>query len=217
VGRLRNTIYFILAFFAALFGFVLYWHNSIFILEGPEHGFLLTKSKAVRQSIYLPAFYIHITTGSLVLVTGIVQLSKKIRHRYASLHRALGKVYVAAILFISAPSGFIMSFFANGGWPAQLGFGLLSIMWWWFTFAGWKAATLKTWHSHRNFTIRSYALTFAAVTLRMYSFIFALMGYRGDFIYNIMVWLSWVPSLILAELWLRKINMSLRQDAVDVF
>lgn len=200
---MRSAIFYGLTFFALLFGAVLYYHNSSFVLEGIHRGFLLTKKASVLRSIYLPAFYVHIVTGSLVLVTGIFQLSKRIRERIPKWHRAAGKFYVVVVLFLTAPSGFIMSFYANGGLPAQTGFGLLAVLWWYFTWRGWRSALNRDWNVHRQFMLRSYVLTFAAVTLRMYSFIFALMGMRGESIYTIIVWLSWVPSLIVVELWVR--------------
>jgi uncharacterized membrane protein len=204
VGRLKKVVFVFVAFFALLFGVVLYWHNSIFILKGPDNGFLLTKAFSVRYSVYLPAFYIHITTGSLVLMAGVLQLSEKVRIRYASLHRNAGKFYIAIILLFTAPSGFIMSLYANGGLWAQTGFALLATLWWYFTWKGWQLARRKDWTFHRQFMIRSYALTFAAVTLRLYSFILALIGFRGEVVYIIIAWLSWVSTLAVAEIWLRR-------------
>lgn len=201
MGRL---IFIALALFAALFSVVIYIHNSVFILQGPDNGFLLTKTEIVRYSVYLPAFYVHIVTGSIVLLAGVLQLSKAIRLNAPAWHRRIGKLYVFMILLLTAPSGLIMSFFANGGLPAKVGFALLAVLWWYFTGMGWRAAWRKRWDIHREFMIRSYALTFAAVTLRFYSFLFALFDLRGEFVYIIIVWLSWVPSLVAAEIWINR-------------
>ena len=185
-------------------GLVLYYHNSIFVLDGPDHGFLLTKSEEVRYSIYLPAFYIHIITGSIVLICGVFQLSKFIRNQFPAWHRSAGKTYALVILTFTAPSGFVMSLYANGRLPAMLGFGILAVLWWFFTMRGFREALRKNWDAHRAFMLRSYALTFAAVTLRLYSFFFALAGFRGESIYILIAWLCWVPSLLVVEVWIRK-------------
>jgi hypothetical protein len=190
-------------------GLVLYWHNAVFVLDGPDNGFLLTKSEPVRYSVYLPAFYIHITTGSIVLITGIFQLSKNMRLRYRQWHRSAGKPYIFVILVFTAPSGLVMSLYANGSWTTRLGFGMLALLWWFFTWKGFRHAIHSNWHLHRQYMLRSYALTFSAVTLRMYSFAFALAGFKGEFIYNIIAWLSWVPSLIIVEIWLRRKTVQL--------
>lgn len=196
-----------------MIGLVLYWHNSVFMLNGPDNGFLLTKSESVRYSVYLPAFYIHIATGSLVLIAGVFQLSKSIRVCYPKWHRSAGKIYIMVLLIFTAPSGLVMSFYANGGISARIGFALLAVLWWFFTWKGFRHITHQHWDLHREFMIRSYALTFAAVTLRLYSFIFALAGMRGEFIYTMIVWLSWVPSLIVVEIWLQRKMDDKRTDA----
>lgn len=204
MGWIKNIAFGVLASLAVLFGLVLYYHNSVFVLEGPDNGFLLTKTESVRYSAYLPAFYIHIVTGSIVLITGVFQLSKRIRARYTIWHRTSGKIYIFVILIFTAPSGLVMSLYANGGLAAGIGFALLALSWWFFTWKGFQNAINKHWDVHRKFMMRSYALTFAAVTLRLYSFFFALAGYRGEFIYIIIAWLSWVPSLIVMEIYLRQ-------------
>jgi len=204
VGWLKNVVFVLLTLLAVLFGLVLYWHNSVFVFDGPDNGFLLTKTEAVRYSVYLPAFYIHIVTGSIVLITGVFQLSKRIRARYPAWHRTAGKVYVFVILIFTAPSGLVMSVYANGGLAAGIGFALLAVLWWFFTWKGYQHAIHKQLDVHREFMLRSYALTFAAVTLRLYSFFFALAGFRGESIYILIAWLSWVPSLIVMEIYLRQ-------------
>jgi len=204
VGWVKNIAFGVLAFLAVLFGLVLYYHNSVFVLDGPDNGFLLTKTASVRHSVYLPAFYIHIVTGSIVLMTGIFQLRTWIRTRFATWHRLAGKIYIFVILIFTAPSGLVMSLFANGGLAAGTGFALLALLWWFFTWKGFQNAIQERWDEHRKFMIRSYALTFSAVTLRLYSFFFALAGYRGEFTYVMIAWLSWVPSVIAVEIYLRQ-------------
>jgi Predicted membrane protein (DUF2306) len=199
---MKNMVFGTLAFLAVLMGVVLYYHNSVFVLDGPDNGFLLTKTESTRHSVYLPAFYIHILTGSIVLITGIFQLNQWIRKHYTAWHRTAGKVYLFVILIFT--SGLVMSFYANGGWSAGIGFALLASLWWFFTWKGFQNAMHKRWDIHREFMLRSYALTFAAVTLRLYSFFFALAGYRGESIYIIIAWLSWVPTLVVVEIYLRQ-------------
>ncbi len=176
----------------------------MFVFNGPDNGFLLTKTESVRYSVYLPAFYIHILTGSIVLITGVFQFSKRIRARYTAWHRASGRIYIFVILIFTAPSGLVMSLYANGGLAAGIGFALLALLWWIFAWKGFQNAIKKHWDKHREFMMRSYALTFAAVTLRLYSFFFALAGFRGETIYIIIAWLSWVPSVIVVEIYLRQ-------------
>jgi hypothetical protein len=52
--------------------------------------------------------------------------------------------------------------------------------------------------------IRSFALTFAAVTLRLG--LFPMMAAGMIYVEAIvwLAWLSWLPNLVVAELWLRR-------------
>lgn len=201
---MKHILYGLLTFLAIGMGLVLYWHNSVFVFDGPDNGFLLTKTETVRYSVYLPAFYIHIVTGSIVLISGVFQLSNWIRARYLTWHRASGRVYIFIILIFTAPSGLVMAAYSNGGLAAGIGFALLAVLWWFFSWRGYQHAIQKQLDVHREFMLRSYALTFAAVTLRLYSFFFALAGFRGESIYILIAWLSWVPSLIVMEIYLRQ-------------
>ncbi len=56
--------------------------------------------------------------------------------------------------------------------------------------------------SHREWMTRSYALIFAAVTLRLYMpLLDAVLGeYSG---YALVAWLCWVPNLLVAEWMIR--------------
>ena len=58
---------------------------------------------------------------------------------------------------------------------------------------------------HRRWMIRSYSLTFAAVTLRVaLPLFFILGGMDYDEASNYVAWISWVPNLLIAELYLRR-------------
>ena len=50
--------------------------------------------------------------------------------------------------------------------------------------------------------VRSFAMTFGAVTLRLYLPIAPIMGYDFMAAYVAISWLAWVPNLMVAELYL---------------
>jgi hypothetical protein len=55
--------------------------------------------------------------------------------------------------------------------------------------------------------LRSYALTFAAVTLRLYlplAVIASIHGYDFMVAYRFIAWFAWVPNAIFAELFIRR-------------
>jgi hypothetical protein len=68
---------------------------------------------------------------------------------------------------------------------------------------GWRAALKRDFKSHPDWMLRSFALAFAAVTLRLYLPIAAMLGLDMDAAYRAIAWLCWVPNILLVEVWLR--------------
>lgn len=163
-------------------------------------GFLLAKQDFITDRAWMTAFYIHISSSILVVLTGPLQFVKRLRNRYLKTHRLLGKVYVGAILFLAAPSGFYMALYANGGVGAQAGFTMLSILWFVTTYLAYKHIRERNIAEHKKWMIRSYALSFSAITLRLYVPILSLYaGWEHDFVVMITAWINWIPNLLIAE------------------
>ena len=67
----------------------------------------------------------------------------------------------------------------------------------------WRRAMQRRFTEHRAWMIRSFALTLAAVTLRLYLPVASLMSIPFDDAYRAISFLAWVPNLLVAELYLR--------------
>ncbi len=153
-----------------------------------------------------PWIVIHATSAASALLVGVGQLLPAIRERRASLHRWAGRVYVIACL-VGGISGLVLALGVSTGPIAATGFAILAILWIFVTTRGWLAARRRSWLEHRRWMVRSYALTFAAVTLRLYLPVAVIASMHGfDFIgaYRLIAWLAWVPNAILAELYLKR-------------
>jgi hypothetical protein len=163
-------------------------------------GFIRTKQRFFEVDLWKYAFFTHIYVSVFALIAGLTQFSKTIQKKYAKLHRVYGYVYVIIILFLGAPSGLIISFYANGGWVAQSAFIILSILWWLTTFFAIFHAKNKNWKKHEYWMIRSYALTLSAVTLRGWKVILVPMLEASPMdLYRFVAWLSWTLNLCVAE------------------
>ena len=147
--------------------------------------------------------YPHALFGSLALGVGALQFNRWLLLRHRPVHRALGKVYVVAAVFVGV-AGFYMSFYSFGGAVTHLGFGALAVLLLWTTLRAFAAARARTIVTHRQWMIRSYALVFAAVTLRI-ELPLLVMAF-GDFTpaYQVVSWLSWVPNILWAEWYVRR-------------
>lgn len=196
--RKRSTILWI--------GFVSFFSFQMFRIVWPytswekDIDFLMTKQAVIYFDHYQVAFYTHIFSSLIVLFSGAFLFSTFFIKNYASLHRWIGKSYVALLLFVSAPSGMLMAFYANGGWMAKLSFLLLSPIWWWCTYQGYRTARRRDFGAHRRWMMRSYALTLSAISLRIYQMLGSTFFYIDPALqYVIISWLSWLGNLILVE------------------
>ena len=167
----------------------------------PTYNFLRLKQAAVATGWYLPAYYAHVLVGGIILVAGLFQLHPKSIQKFKRTHRFLGYVYVMGILFFAAPGGLVMSLFIQRGPWVLTSFLLQACLWFVFTAIAFNRIRKKDIAGHRRWMLRSYALTFAAVTLRVYvlisSFHYSLNVPEA---YATIAWLSWVPNLLIAEL-----------------
>ncbi len=164
-------------------------------------GFIRTKQRFFDDHLWKYAFFIHIYVSVFSLIAGLTQFSKTIQTKYKKLHRIYGYGYVLIVLCLGAPSGFIISLYANGGWIAQSSFVLLSLLWWFTTYYAFIEAKNKNWKKHEYWMIRSYALTLSAVTLRSWKVILVPITEASPMeLYRIVAWVSWTLNLFIAEI-----------------
>lgn len=150
-----------------------------------------------------PVFLAHVIAASVALLLGGFQFIPNLRARALPVHRWIGRVSVLAIL-VGGVSGLIIGVNAVGGPIAAFGFTALALAWLGSTgVALWYVRTGNI-TAHRRWMIRSFALTFAAVTLRIYLPIFVLNGFEYAEASIYLGWICWVPNLAFAEWFLRR-------------
>lgn len=109
----------------------------------------------------------HISGGAVALFVGAFQVNARLRARFLDVHRWLGRLYVLAV-GIGGVGGLVMATRSDGGLVTHVGFGLLAVLWLATTAASYWSIRHGDQIAHRRWMLRSYALTFAAVTLRIY-------------------------------------------------
>lgn len=183
-----------------------------YVTFSTDVGFLQIKQDYLGHTVWLVAFYVHVFSSIVALLAGFTQFSSAIRQRYPRLHRAVGRAYVFTILGVTGPAGFIMAFYANGGWTSRLAFVVLSILWWGSTALAWRAALARRMGAHRAWMLRSFALTLSAVTLRLWKMGLAhAVGLPPMDLYRVVAWLGFVPNMLVIELYLRQGYRRLRK------
>ena len=163
--------------------------------------FLATKQKIIHLRHWRYSFYAHIMFSIFALTAGLTQFSRYIIRKHKNLHRFMGYIYVGDILLLAGPSGLIMGFYANGTIAAKSSFVLLSLLWIVFTLLAFWFALKKNFFRHRDWMIRSYALTLSAITLRLFALFLPKWFHMDAFAeYTLIAWLSWTVNLVVAEL-----------------
>ncbi len=182
----------------------------IFVIAGryltldPEVYFEKQKSIYIAQTFGIIA---HIAGSMLAIIIGPFQFLKKpVTNILLKLHRWMGRIYLLGVLS-GGLAGLYMSFFAHGGLPASTGFFLLALCWLVTGFMAYKRIRNKEVLKHQQWMIRNYALTFAAVTLRLWLPVLNLVcGFEFTESYITVAWLCWVPNLLVAEWIVNRIN-----------
>lgn len=158
------------------------------------------------------AFVVHAVSASLALMLGPLQLVTAWRTRFPALHRWVGRAYVVAIA-VGWLSSLPLALHAMTGPVAVAGFLALGVAWVVATGMGLTRALKRRFADHRRWMVRSYALTAAAITLRIYLGGSMALGIDEQVSYPFIAWLCWVPNLLGAEWYLRRqgVTQSRRQ------
>jgi len=206
-SKMIRALVFILAFSIAGYAMVQYG-----VLQASDAGlvsFKLQKPDFELQP-WVYVLYIHIFTAIFALIIGPFQLFIKPTHARRRWHRLLGYGYVFSIV-VSGIVSVYLSLFATGGWISGLGFMLLGVLWIATTLTATRKIMAKDIQAHKVWMLRSYALTFAAVTLRIW--LAPLAFVLGDFeaAFRVVAWLCWIPNLLVIEAVISRMRLRQRQ------
>jgi uncharacterized membrane protein len=148
------------------------------------------------------AIITHIAASMVALVVGPLQFLARLRKKRAlAVHRWLGRAYLLGVL-VGSGTGFYMAWLSYGGLPAHLSFATLAT--WWFVtgLVAYRHIRAGRIEAHRRWMLRNYALTFAAVTLRLWLVLLIFpLGVPYEEAFVTVSWICWVWNLAAAE-WL---------------
>lgn len=178
------------------------------IEEESEHYRVIDRDMrdaSARYNSQPVALLLHVVPGGMFLLTAPLQLSARLRRRYAIVHRSLG--YLLLLLAIPfAFTGLYIAvrdpFFGPIGSTAAVIAGIL------FIHAGVRAyLAIKAGDrsSHRNWMLRFLALAYAIAVIRALSMIVLAVYPVGPRALGApLFWVGWILSALLAEWWIRR-------------
>lgn len=175
-------------------------YSARYLLDPPQ-----SPAQALGNPLGVPWLFIHVAGAVAALVLGSLQFLPVLRRGrgFGPPHRWIGRVYVAGCL-VGGGAGLILAPGSHAGPIASAGFGSLAVIWIAMTLLGWRAAVQGRFAEHRRWMIRSWALTLAAVVLRLYLPLVMVLDLPFLPWYRAISFLAWVPNLLAAELRLRR-------------
>jgi uncharacterized membrane protein len=156
-------------------------------------------------------FYVHVIFGGIALLLSPLQFAARLRERAPRIHRVTGRVIFTSV-GLAGIAGLTLAPMSVAGTVGTAGFGTLATLWIFFAITAYLAIRRRDVGAHRRWVVRTFALTYAAVTLRLWLGLLiplqiALFDLDGDAAFSrayvLVPFLSWVPNLLVAELLIR--------------
>lgn len=158
----------------------------------------------VNQTSYGPFWqnrfwlFIHVTGGSIALLSGPIQFLPFIRRKYINFHRWTGRIYLLGIL-LGALSAFNLSVNSVVGWMFGTALFVLAIVWVTTTTMAVICIRRREIEAHKVWMTRSYIVTFAFLIFRVLMSSPLLAGVELHYRFAALIWFSWIPTLLIYE------------------
>ena len=149
----------------------------------------------------------HTLCGVIALVAGPLQFSSRFRQRHLKFHRLLGRIYVVSV-FIGAFTGIALA----AGRPGLPGTSMQAAAWIVCTTAAFITARNRQIVQHRQWMVRSYAVTFTFVSSRVLNLWPRYWSHLGDTFAAVGVIAFTLASLLIVDLGLNWRELTSRRD-----
>jgi uncharacterized membrane protein len=149
----------------------------------------------------------HTLCGVIALLAGPIQFSSRLRQRHLKFHRVLGRIYVISV-FIGAGTGVALA----SGRPGFPGTSMQAAAWVVCTSAALITARNRQIIQHRQWMVRSYAVTFTFVSSRVLNLWPRYWSHLGDTFAAVGVIAFTLASLLIVDLGLNWRELTTRPD-----
>lgn len=163
-----------------------------------KNEFFITKSVTVLTNPTWTTFFtIHLITSGISLFIGWIQFLKKLRVNRPIFHRYIGRVYFFTAI-MGGFTGLYLAYYSNT-LLSKIGFCILALLWLGTSLYSLYQVSVRNFVLHSKWALRSYSITFAAVTFRL------LLGLLGanlsdyETAFGISSWLCWGINLLVIE------------------
>jgi hypothetical protein len=159
--------------------------------------------------------FLHISGGTVALLTGPLQFWTGLRQRNLTFHRWIGRLFLLGVAMgISGSIG--LAVMASGTWAFEVGLMGLASAWLVTTFMAYYSIRKGLVALHKEWMIRAYVVTFAFVFFRILSDYTPMLRLRPENDRDITIaWACWVVPLAVTEMifQVRRIRTAIRARA----
>jgi uncharacterized membrane protein len=148
----------------------------------------------------------HTLCSVIALLAGPLQFSSRLRQRHLKFHRVLGRIYMTSVL-IGALTGVALA----AGRPGMPGTCMQAAAWIVCTTAAFITARNRQIDQHRQWMVRSYAVTFTFVSSRVLNLWPRYWSHLGDTFSAVGVIAFTLASLLLVDLGLNWRELTTRR------
>lgn len=195
-NRLEAAAWWALLLICALFGgYALY-------LGGLEIAAQLKLAQSAPERAVPGVFILHALTGGVALTVGPLQFWRTVRAKKLALHRVLGRVYVASV-WVASTTGLWSALFFDRGILARVIFVVIAILWFVATTLAYLRARDRRFKAHREWMIRSFALSLFFVTFPLWTDGLTGTPLPAAISYPLGLFLAGGFNLGVAEWWIR--------------
>jgi uncharacterized membrane protein len=149
------------------------------------------------------AFVLHAFAGGIALVAGALQFNSRLRARRPAVHRRVGRTYVAAV-WVAAVGGLWSAVFFDVGPAARAAFVVAASLWFTTTTVALLLIRRRDVPRHREWMIRSFALSMFFVTFEFWTSGLRASGLAEPVAYPLGLVLAWSVNLAVAEARIRR-------------
>lgn len=177
-----------------------------------------SRSRIPVTGVHYAALVVHVSTASLALLLGVLQLVPRVRAR-RDVHRRVGRAFLVVGVVAFGFTGVPLALTTPNGAVTRYGILIPALGWLACAALGWKAIRAGRLADHRAWMIRTYALTFFAITTRMLVplLIAVQMPFQHDRSPSAVrdlvsssipygQWLGWIIDLAVAEYVIRRMR-----------
>lgn len=169
-----------------------------------------SRESITSTGMQFPLLIAHIVTACVALISGFFQFLDHFRIKKPKVHRYLGRVYVGSVL-ISGVLGLVYVSYI-GNFSKATSFLVLSLIWLFTSWKGYRTAVRKQFADHRKWMIRSFGVTLVAVSGRIVVPVLLLTYYTlNNFslpdgrekmieeVLNVNIWVGLIINFIVVE------------------